>query len=196
MSRILSLLLVFVLVVSCYGQAPGGPFPTPALDKAVCHGEVSGVFHVDSEFTPAELAQLQRASDDWALLSSGQINMVVARSQGVPHIHRTVSSSTTVMDEESKQTLRRGTPFFTDGWSTDDGEIYLVVDRVSIESLHVLASHEMGHSIGLRWANCDTSIYDCIHTDDPQSVMYPQFNPAQQMNHTDLTLCRSSCLCP
>ncbi len=81
------------------------------------------------------------------------------------------------------------------GWTNSDA-VNIVVDRVRLDQLHTLVTHELGHAAGLGWPFCFESNSKCHHSPDPDAVMSAAFSGAPSFTPSDLAFCRASCLCP
>ncbi len=157
-------------------------------------------FSVDGAFTAPERLALQEAVDDLRAFSGGHIDFSLSydfdNDDGNPHIYRLESWMRIVRERDAEATADRGEVFIHGGWTSGD-IVHLVADRVPLENLKSLATHELGHAAGFSWPHCQDVRSSCHHSPDPKALMFPSGPFAgNSLGPADLDFCRASCLCP
>jgi len=179
--------------------ACAGVNPIPGTPECAAHESVID-FHASEDWREDERPELVGATADWRAFSSGRVRHSIkfgAASFWSPQILRVESWMPVVKDAEARQTEKRKSSTTLFGWhASDPRRIYLVVDRVPLNQLRHLATHELGHAAEIEWPNCkETPEQRCVHSPDPNAAMAAAFSNAP-LGPSDLEFCRASCLCP
>lgn len=174
MKTVFYFLLLLCLLIGCSSRPVLGPGEVPTLPAMA-------IVHADVDFTPAERAEIEGATDAWRRQTSGVANITVVYDLDFNSIQ-------SIQDHQNDIVLVRRTSDmssvrFADimsecegcvlGWTTSGGihspdtggavDMALIVDRTA-GILKQVAMHEFGHLLGLP------------HVGSRQSIMYPAMN--------------------
>lgn len=198
MSMPLRFLLIACVMIAACGSRGTEPFVPPShVEPCKELRVVNKLYYGDPAFSPEEREKIVAAADGWREFTEGTVNIGVQFSvDDGPRIFKRVSTDSDVIEHEKKQPRKpEEAEFVSAGWTTWDKDVYVVSDRVPLERLQTLLAHEFGHVADMEWQNCDGSVYDCRHADDPASVMYAMVSSTSEFSPVDRLMCLASCLC-